>query len=102
MDLATIRPAAQLLGDKWTPQLVCAMANNENIRFCQLQDYVGGINPRTLTAKLTLLEQEGIVNRKRCGVSCEYTLTERGRDMLPILQAMRQWSVKHDNRSIIS
>lgn len=102
MNVATIKPAAQLLGDKWTPQLICAMSNSDQIRFCQLQDSVGGINPRTLTAKLAKLEQEGIVNRYRCGVSCEYSLTKRGHDLLPILKAMRQWSEKHHEPLVIS
>ena len=50
--IGCVRAATDILGDKWTPQLLRFFANEESVRFCQLQDLVGGINPRTLSVSL--------------------------------------------------
>ena len=92
-----IDAAAHILGDKWTPILLRFFINEETVRFCQLQDLAGGINPRTLSARLTNLEQHDIIRKQSTDASnrCEYILTEKGRDLLPILQKMESWSVKY-------
>jgi len=91
--LGCVKTATAILGDKWTPQLLRFFINEEIVRFCQLQDLVGGINPRTLSARLTSLEQHGIIEKLPTSASsrCEYRLTKKGRDLLPILEGMYQW-----------
>lgn len=87
----------EVLGDKWTPQLLRFFLNEETVRFCQIQDMVGGINPRTLSARLTQLEEQGIVLRTETSGSnrCEYQLTQKGRDLLPVLKSMQAWNQKY-------
>ena len=46
--IGCIGAATAILGDKWTPHLLRAFLNEDTVRFCQLQDLVEGINPRTL------------------------------------------------------
>jgi len=58
-EIGCVKAATEILGDKWTPQLLRFFLNNEVVRFCQLQDLVGGINPRTLSARLSSLEEQG-------------------------------------------
>lgn len=89
--------ATSILGDKWTPQLLRYFINEEVVRFCQLQDLVGGINPRTLSARLANLEDHDIIAKVTTSSSsrCEYHLTKKGRDLLPILQGMEAWSDKY-------
>lgn len=89
--------ATSILGDKWTPQLLRYFVNEEVVRFCQLQDLVGGINPRTLSARLTNLENYDIIEKVVTSSSsrCEYRLTKKGKDLLPILQGMEAWSDKY-------
>jgi DNA-binding HxlR family transcriptional regulator len=74
-----VKAATEILGDKWTPQLLRFFINEEKVRFCQLQDLATGINPRTLTS----------LSR------CEYSLTSKGRDLMPIIFDMEAWSVKY-------
>jgi len=100
--IGCIDAAAQILGDKWTPILLRLFINEETVRFCQLQDLAGGINPRTLSARLASLEQHDIIRKQSTDVSsrCEYSLTDKGKDLLPILQKMESWSVKYAPTSL--
>ena len=91
VDLAT-----EVLGDKWTPQLLRYFINEEKVRFCQLQDLTKGINPRTLSSRLANLEKSGIIVKSATNSSrCEYSLTEKGYDLLPVLKDMQTWSDKY-------
>lgn len=92
--IGCVKAATEILGDKWTPQLLRFFINNDVVRFCQLQDLVGGINPRTLSARLTQLEDEGIILKKATSSErrCEYRLTEKGHALMPILRDMQEWS----------
>ena len=99
--LGCVQAATDILGDKWTPLLLRMFMNEETVRFCQLQDGTGGINPRTLSARLTSLEESGIIVRlPGSGNRCEYQLTSKGHDLLPILRSMQDWSKKHATNSI--
>ncbi len=95
--IGCVKAATEILGDKWTPQLLRYFVNNEVVRFCQLQDMVGGINPRTLSARLVSLEDHGIIRKLTSEHSsrCEYVLTEKGHDLMPILKDMETWSARH-------
>ena len=94
--IGCVKAATEILGDKWTPQLLRFFVNEEVVRFCQLQDLVGGINPRTLSARLLALEQNDIIEKIPSHSSrCEYRLTEKGIDLLPVLRDMEAWSDKY-------
>ncbi len=95
--IGCIGAATAILGDKWTPHLLRAFLNEDTVRFCQLQDLVEGINPRTLSARLDSLESRDIITKDSTPSSsrCEYRLTQKGRELLPILQQMDQWSTRH-------
>jgi DNA-binding HxlR family transcriptional regulator len=92
-----LKAATEILGDKWTPQLLRYFINEESVRFCQLQDLVGGINPRTLSARLSSLEESGVVEKLSSDTSsrCEYRLTQKGLDLMPVLKDMQTWSDKY-------
>lgn len=94
---ACVRAAAAIVGSKWTPQLIYALANGVE-RFCELQKEAGGINPRTLSARLDELEAAGIVQKQSFSEvppRVEYLLTPKGRDLLPILECMVEWGEKY-------
>lgn len=95
--IGCVKEATRVLGDKWTPQLLRFFVNEESVRFCQIQDLVEGINPRTLSARLDSLEYEGIItkNATTSESRCEYRLTDKGRELIPILQAMEAWSDRY-------
>ncbi len=92
--IGCVKAATKVLGDKWTPQLLRYFLNEESVRFCQIQELVDGINPRTLSARLDHLEREGIITKTATTSDsrCEYRLTTKGHDLLPILKDMQVWS----------
>lgn len=100
--IGCVKAATEILGDKWTPHLLRYFTNEETVRFCQLQELTGGINPRTLSARLTYLEETGIIEKLTLETSsrCEYQLTEKGRDLMPILQNMHNWSEKYAPQNV--
>jgi DNA-binding HxlR family transcriptional regulator len=96
-----VQAATDILGDKWTPLLLRYFLNEETVRFCQLQELTGGINPRTLSARLSSLEQAEIIEKlPASGSRCDYKLTEKGRGLLPILQGMEEWGEKYAPTSL--
>ena len=95
--IGCVKAATRILGDKWTPQLLRFFVNEEAVRFCQIQDLVDGINPRTLSARLDNLEKEGIIEQSFPAEQsrCEYRLTEKGKELAPILRDMEAWSTRY-------
>lgn len=92
-----VAAAAAIIGTKWTPQLIYALSSGVK-RFSSLQKEVGGINPRTLSARLDELEESGIVRKvsyNEVPPRIEYSLTQKGRDLIPVLERMVEWSEKH-------
>lgn len=92
-----VSAAAAIIAAKWTPQIVYAMLNGAS-RFGELQREVERVNPRTLSARLDELEEAGIIT-KACYAEVppriEYTLTEKGKDLVPIIECMINWGEKH-------
>lgn len=95
--IGCVKAATDIIGDKWTPQLLRFFANEPTVRFCQLQDLVGGINPRTLSARLSTLEAHGIIQKTTPETAArhEYRLTQKGQGLLPIIRDMEQWSATY-------
>lgn len=76
-----------MLGDE---HILCIIGNLKDggLRFNELQRSLNGINPTTLTARLTKLEQDGVVSKKKetlDKLSVVYELTEKGRGIIPIV-----------------
>lgn len=88
----------EVIGSSWTCLVVRDLLLHGARRFQDLQDSVGGIAPTTLSERLRTLEQNGIVERRFYSMSpprAEYVLTAKGRDLGPIVGAMRAWGRKH-------
>ena len=88
---------ARIVSGKWT-LLVLRDLGVGPCRFTQLERSLCGISPRTLSQRLRVLEDEGVIAREVYPESpprVEYRLTSKGRDLAPIVQAMRlygeQW-----------
>ncbi|MCW1908690.1 MAG: helix-turn-helix transcriptional regulator [Candidatus Saccharibacteria bacterium] len=87
----------QVLGNKWTALILRDLTDGPK-RFTELEKSLETISPRSLSQRLDDLELHKIVTKKHFAESpprVEYTLTERGRDFLPILKAMADWGAKH-------
>lgn len=81
---------ARLVAGKWTLVLLRDLADGPR-RFSELERSLAGISPRTLSIRLRTLEDEGVVHRDEESGSGAYGLTERGRHLVPIIAAMREF-----------
>ena len=89
----SVAACAEIIGAKWTALLVHDLSEGSR-RFSELEHSCPGISPRTLSERLRVLEAEGIVERHSYPESpprVEYTLTDKGRGLLPIIHAMSQF-----------
>jgi DNA-binding HxlR family transcriptional regulator len=88
-----VRKAADLLERRWVISVVWASLEGA-VRFNEFRQAVEGVPPRTLTERLRELEQAGVLERRLVNASppyAEYRLTERGRRLAPVVQAMGAW-----------
>ena len=86
--------AAQLLGKRWTGLLLNALLEGPR-RFCELTSLVEGLSDRVLSDRLRELETEDIVQRivyPQIPVRVEYQLTEKGRALKPVIDAIHAWA----------
>ncbi len=86
--------AIQLLGKRWTGLILDAMMEGPK-RFCEMTAIVDGLSDRVLSDRLRELESEGVVERivyPQIPVRVEYRLTEKGRDLRPVVQAIHDWA----------
>jgi DNA-binding HxlR family transcriptional regulator len=87
---------ADIVCGKWTLLLVRDLAEGCS-RFCELERSLQGISPRTLSLRLRALEEEGIVERHtypEVPPRVEYSLTDKGRALLPIVEGMRSYGTR--------
>jgi DNA-binding HxlR family transcriptional regulator len=92
-DTCPIFRTAEIVCGKWTLLLVRDLAAGRT-RFCELERSLAGISPRTLSLRLRGLEEEGIIERHtypEVPPRVEYALTEKGRDLLPLIADMRTY-----------
>jgi DNA-binding HxlR family transcriptional regulator len=84
----------KVLGGKWKPTLINAIYQTAPARFGELKRSVIGITQSMLTSQLRELEDDGIITRKiyaEIPPKVEYTLTEFGLTLSPIIQSMADW-----------
>lgn len=89
-----VESAARIVGQKWTLQIVHHLLRAPCKRFCELQDDLGGVNPSTLSSRLKMLEDEGVVHRVEISSippHVEYSLTPMGRELTPIIREISNW-----------
>lgn len=82
-----------LLGGKWKPIVLFHISNGTN-RFGALQRAIPDVSKQMLTTQLRELESDGILHREVFPVvppRVEYSLTDLGLSMLPVVDAMRAW-----------
>lgn len=82
-----------LIGDKWKVLILRDLLTGTK-RFGELKRSVGNVSQKVLTAQLRDLEESGLLTRKvyaEVPPRVEYSLTELGRSLRPILDAMSDW-----------
>ncbi|MDA9933317.1 helix-turn-helix transcriptional regulator [Candidatus Pelagibacter sp.] len=95
--------AIYFLGGKWKIRILFTLFNNKKVRFNVLRKGLKTITQQMLSKQLKELETDGIVNRKVHKVvppKVEYSLTEFGLSVIPILKSFSDWNRR--NTRIIS
>ena len=88
-----------LIGDKWKVLILRDLMTGTK-RFGELKKSVGGVSQKVLTSQLRDMEESGIVNRKvyaEVPPRVEYSLTDLGKSLNPILDAMKCWGEDYKN-----
>ena len=86
--------ALDLIGQKWKLPILWYLFQKDAIRYNELKRSVNGITNMMLTKSLQELEGHGLVNRVQYETippKVEYSLTERGKALIPALDAMYAW-----------
>jgi len=85
-----VQRATQIFDGKWTTLVLRDLLGGKK-RYSELQRSLAGISPRLLSARLRLLEQQGLVQRTVYDTvppTTEYTLTRQGMAIMPVVQAL--------------
>ena len=93
----------ELFGGKWNSRIICVLSTLGTLRYSALRKEIGNITDAVLASTLKELIANGIVLRKsydEIPPRVEYSLTEKGKSVVPILQNICQWAglfYKEDN-----
>ena len=82
-------------GGKWKSRIVCVLPDKKVLRYSELRSEMGNITDAVFASTLKELIGSGIVSRKsydEIPPRVEYTLTERGMTVVPILQSICRWA----------
>ncbi|HMQ46925.1 MAG TPA: helix-turn-helix domain-containing protein [Saprospiraceae bacterium] len=92
-----VRQTLDMIGGKWPFAIIYALVQGTK-RFKELERSIDGINTRMLVKELKALEASGIVNRKAYATvppTVEYSLTEKGKELQPVLSEIQKWALKY-------
>ena len=88
-----VEATLELIGGKYKALILWHLAESK-LRYSQLRQSIAGITPKMLTQQLRELESKDLIHREVFPIvppKVEYSLTELGRSLIPILVAMRDW-----------
>lgn len=93
-----VEVTVEVAGGKWKPLILHYLLSGPT-RFGKLRGLIGGVTQRSLTLQLRELETHGIVRREvfaEVPPRVEYSLTELGRTLTPVLKAMKDWGEDYE------
>ena len=88
----------KLIKGKYKPQVLYALMEFKIVRFNEMKRYLGEISYRMLSSTLKELEADNLIKRKEYAqlpLKVEYSLTERGKSLIPLLDGLCQWGDEH-------
>lgn len=92
-----VEAALEVIGGKWKPLILWALGDNV-MRFGELQKGLPGVNAKMLTKQLRELEEDGVITRTiypEIPPRVEYAITDFGKTLIPILQALCNWGAQY-------
>lgn len=93
-----ITSTASLIGKKWHTVIIHRLLENGPLGFNALKEDVDGISSKVLSDSLDDLEEKQLVNREIVSekpVRVEYSLTEFGTSLEPVIVQMRDWGIEY-------
>ena len=87
-----------LIQGKYMMTILYCLAEFGAVRFNEMKKYIRGISYKTLSSTLKELEADQLIHREeypQIPPKVEYSLTERGRSLIPILDQMCTWGEEH-------
>lgn len=87
-----------LISGKYKMTILYTLMEFGVVRFNEMKKYIGGISYKTLSTTLKELEADRLVHREeypQIPPKVEYSLTERGKSLIPILDQMCEWGDSH-------
>ena len=100
-----VHGALSILVGKWKPIILLYLMSKGTMRYGELKKALVSITPKMLTNQLRELEEEGLINRvvyPEVPPKVEYSITEYGMTLKPILEEMHDWGTKHMLRKLES
>lgn len=92
-----VETTLMIIGDKWKVLILRDLMNG-TMRFGELKKSIGSVSQKVLTAQLRDMEEKGLLTRKvyaEVPPRVEYTLTETGYSLKPVLDAMWAWGADY-------
>lgn len=92
-----VEATLDLIGGKYKALILWHLADG-TLRFSELQKAIRSATPRVLTHQLRELEEQKLITRTVYPVvppKVEYSMTDLGRSLMPILSAMRDWGAEY-------
>ncbi|MBR6950267.1 MAG: helix-turn-helix transcriptional regulator [Oscillospiraceae bacterium] len=94
-----VTPLLVMLQGRWKAQVMYELCMYGTVRFGRLRKDLPGITSTMLTRALRELEEDGLISREQFNEippHVEYSLTEMGRDLLPVFYAIMNWGFRHE------
>lgn len=96
-----VRNVISRFSGKWAMLVLCVLAENEATRFNAIGKAMPDISPKVLSETLKNLESDGLISRKvyaEIPPRVEYSLTDLGRSLMPLLQQLIDWAMLNFNK----
>lgn len=97
-DKCPVRNILDRFGDKWSALVIIVLGNKGTLRFNELHKTIGDVSQKMLTVTLRTLEADGLVSREiyaEVPPRVEYSLTDLGESLLPIIDQLSDWATEH-------
>lgn len=97
-----VETTLMLIGNKWKVLIIRDLLTGTK-RFGELKKSIGKVSQKVLTTQLRDMEESGLISRKvyaEVPPKVEYSLTELGKSLQPILNAMLQWGTEYKEKKL--
>ena len=96
MKECVIYKTMDLIGKKWSLLIILELYKNEKMGFNEVKRALEDITPRMLSLRLTDLKKHGLIKSRMINkpIRVEYELTESGKDLIKLVNQIKEWSLK--------